>query len=313
MKLLVTGRKGQLSRSLFERSAGRKGIELVAAGRPEVDLESPGSLAAAIRAIAPDVVVNAAAYTAVDQAEDEPDRAFRVNADAAGEAAAAAHEVGAAIIQISTDYVFDGRSQERYREDAATNPLGVYGASKLAGEVQVRVANPDHLILRTAWVYSPFRHNFVKTMLRLATDRDQVSVIADQWGTPTSALDIADAILTMLDSWSAGERKGIGTTLHVAARGTCSWAEFATEIFRASVEAGGPSASVRPISSAEYPTKARRPANSALDSARFETMFSSPLPHRRLSLPLVVARLVKSERNSGSANEASSAAGNRAN
>ena len=295
MKLLVTGHHGQLARSLLERSAGRESIELVAIGRPEVDLEVPGSVAAAVRAIAPDVVINAAAYTAVDQAEDEPDRAFRVNAEAAGEAAAAARDVGAAIVQVSTDYVFDGRSDQPYREDAATNPLGVYGASKLAGEEQVRSANPDHLILRTAWVYSPFARNFVKTMLRLAADRDEVAVVADQRGSPTSALDFADAIFVVLDSWSGGGPRGAGATMHLAGRRACSWAEFADEIFRASAQAGGPVASVRPIATSEFPTRAKRPANSTLNSAAFEKAFGHSLPEWSRSLAPVVRRLVTAE------------------
>jgi dTDP-4-dehydrorhamnose reductase len=170
-------------------------FEIISTARPAVDLEIPGSLAAHIRLVAPDAVVNAAAYTDVDRAEDEPDHAFRINADAAGEAAAAAREIGASIVHISTDYVFDGAGSVPYREDAPTHPVGVYGKSKLAGEEQVRAANPQSLIMRTAWLYSPFGRNFVRTMLRLASERPEIAVVDDQRGTPTSALDLADAIL----------------------------------------------------------------------------------------------------------------------
>src|SRR5947209_16861863 len=165
MKILVTGTEGQLANSLVERARFRPHIELVTLGRPELDLEVAGSAAAAIAEAAPDLVINAAAYTGVDLAEDEPERAFRINADAAGEVAAAAERVGAAVIQLSTDYVFDGRGEGPYREDAPVNPLGVYGRTKLAGEEQVRAANPRHAIVRTACVYSPSSGNFINRLM----------------------------------------------------------------------------------------------------------------------------------------------------
>ena len=171
MKVLVTGTEGQLARSLIEKSADWPELDLIAVGRPEADLEVPGSVARAIESQRPDAVVNAAAYTAVDQAEDEPERAIRINADAAGEAAAAARKIGASIIQLSTDYVFSGDEPGAYREDSPTGPIGVYGRSKLAGEEQVRGNNPDHLIVRTAWVYSPFGRNFVKSIMNLLVQR----------------------------------------------------------------------------------------------------------------------------------------------
>lgn len=221
MRVLVTGKEGQLVKSLLERSQGRKGIELSALGRPDLDLETFGSAAQAIARFAPDVVINAAAYTAVDQAEDEPERAFRINGDAAGEVAAAARAAGARIIQISTDYVFDGGGEGSYSEDAPVNPLGIYGRSKLAGEEQVRSNNPDHAIVRTAWVYSPFGKNFLKTMIALGHSRDLVTVVADQYGNPSSALDLADGLLAILDRWSAGGA-GLGETYHLAGTGSAS-------------------------------------------------------------------------------------------
>lgn len=293
MKLVVTGSQGQLVRALRERAALQSGIELVAVGRPRADLETAGSVTAAIREEAPDAVINAAAYTAVDQAEGEPKRAWRINADAAGEVAAAAKAAGAAIIQISTDYVFDGLADGAYREDAPTNPLGVYGRSKLAGEEQVRAANDRHLIVRSAWVYSPWGRNFVKTMLRLAAERDEVGVVDDQRGSPTSALDLADAVLAVLESWRSDAARGLGRTWHVAGAGSCSWAEFAEEIFRVSAACGGPSATVRRIAGADYPTRAVRPRNSTLDASAFEREFDFALPDWRSSVTRIVGRLTK--------------------
>jgi dTDP-4-dehydrorhamnose reductase len=292
MKVLVTGREGQLVRSLVERARDRPGLEVVTAGRPAVDLEQPGSLRAAVRAAAPDLVINAAAYTAVDQAEREPERAFRINADAAGEAAAAARETGARIIQLSTDYVFDGTGTRPWRPDDGTAPLGVYGASKLAGEEQVRAGSPQHLIVRTAWVYSPFGRNFVRTMLRLAAERDEVRVVADQRGGPTNALDLADGLLHVASAWASGSDTGLGRTMHFAGQEPCSWAVLGEAVFAASARLDGPSARVVPIGSADYPTPAQRPANSVLDCRDFEVAFGWPMPRWRSSLGEVVRRLL---------------------
>lgn len=267
-------------------------IELLAAGRPEVDLERPGSVAAAIRSAAPDVVINAAAYTAVDQAETEPGRAFRINAEAAGEAAIAAAEVAAATIQISTDYVFDGSTSAGYREEDPACPLNVYGRSKLAGETLVKKANPRHAIVRTSWIYSPFGNNFVKTMLRLAADRDEIAVVSDQVGNPTSALDLADALLLMLPAMSSGNGN-IGKIYHLAAPNACSWADLAVHIFRSSGALGGPTARVTPVPSAQYPTLARRPSNSMLDSSRFFSDFGARLPQWQASVETVLKRLIR--------------------
>lgn len=293
LRVLVIGRNGQLAMSLVERARGHDHIKIATLGRPDVDLETPGSATAAIKALSPNWVINAAAYTAVDKAEDEPERAFQVNAEGAGEIAAAARQIGAQVIQISTDYVFDGGSSEPYREDAPTNPLGVYGRSKLAGEERVRSANPDHLILRTAWVYSPFGRNFVKTMLKSAKDRDEVSVVADQIGCPTSALDLADALLAIVSDCRDDGDQNICGTYHLTGRGECSWADFAEEIYRISALRGGPSAGVRRIATADFPTVARRPRNSVLDSSKFGRRFGFNLPPRHQSLILAVERLVE--------------------
>jgi dTDP-4-dehydrorhamnose reductase len=291
MKVLVTGREGQLVRSLVERSQGRAAVELRALGRPDLDLEKPGSAADAIARFAPDVVINAAAYTAVDQAEDEPDRAFRINGDAAGEVAAAARKAGAPIIHISTDYVFDGRGEGAYAEDAPVNPLGVYGRSKLAGEEQVRRNNSDHAIVRTAWVYSPFGRNFLKTMMTLAETRDLVTVVGDQYGNPSSALDLADGLLAMLDRWAGGEAVGLGQTYHLAGTGSASWFEFAATIFAELRALKLASAEVQPLRTSDWPTKAVRPQNSRLDSSKFARDIGFEMPAWQESTAAVIRRL----------------------
>lgn len=288
MKVLVTGTEGQLVQSLVERARLHPMIELMTIGRPEVDLEVPGSAAAAIAEAAPDVVINAAAYTAVDQAEDEPERAFRINGDAVGEMAAAAAKAGAAIIQVSTDYVFDGRGTGAYREDAAVNPLGVYGRSKLAGEEEVRAANPRHAIVRTAWVYSPFGRNFVKSIMGAAKVRDRLTVVDDQRGSPSSALDLADGLLAMLQAGG-----GWGDTYHLAGSGEASWCEFAREIMDQSAVNGLANVPVDPISTDDWPTRAARPRNSVLDSRKFEQAFGFAMPDWRASTRDVIARLAR--------------------
>lgn len=291
MKALVTGRHGQLARSLGERSANHPSIELEFAGRPEIDLAVEGSAAAAIARLRPNVVINAAAYTAVDQAEDEPELAMRINAQGAREVAEAADSIGAPIIQVSTDYVFDGTSERAYREDDETGPISVYGASKLRGEEAAREANPRHLIVRTSWVVSPFGRNFVRTMVEAARSREVLNVVDDQRGRPTSALDLADALLAILDRWAAGDMVGQGRTYHVANAGEASWFELAREIMDECRRVGAPAAELRPIASSEWPTKAERPRNSVLDCSRFEEEFRWEMPDWRPSVRAIVRRL----------------------
>lgn len=291
MRMLVTGREGQLARSLVERAAAVPGLVLQTAGRPGLDLERPETIEPAIRAAAPDVIVNAAAFTAVDAAEDEPERAFRINGAAAGEVAAAAGRIGARVIQISTDYVFDGTGEGAYAEAAPPCPIGIYGRSKLEGEERVAMSNPDHVILRTAWVYSPFGHNFVKTMLNAARARSELGVVDDQRGNPTAAADIADGIFALVARWRDEPGLGLGKTYHLAGTGEASWFEFATEIFRLSAGHGLPSAAVKPIRTADWPTRAARPANSVLDSRRFADEIGYRAPPWQRSLAAVVEAL----------------------
>lgn len=284
MKILVTGSHGQLAQSLAERG----GDAVTLAGRPELDLSIPGSARAAILAARPSLVVGAAAFTAVDLAETEEAAAHRINADAAGEVAAAAAELGVPIIHISTDYIFDGQGTVPYDESAVTNPLGAYGRTKLAGEEAVRAANPDHLILRTSWLVSPFGKNFVRTMLDLGRTRDSLSVVADQVGNPTSALDLADAILLVANCLESGDLNGLGNTYHLAGSGIASWYELALAVQQEAATA----TTVTPIATADWPTPAARPAFSALDSGKFARDFSHMMPDWRASLAPIVARLV---------------------
>jgi len=286
MKVLVLGREGQLALSLAERAPEYPGLDLIFTSRADADLSSSGSAATAIAEASPDLVINAAAYTAVDKAEEEPALAFRINGEGAGEAAAAARQAGAPIIHISTDYVFDGAAPEPYTEDAEPNPLSVYGRSKLAGEDAVRAANPDHLILRTAWVYSPFGRNFVRTMAAAAQTRDRVDVVADQHGSPTAALDLADAILRI-----AERRDFSGTTYHLAGSGSASWFDLASEVMANCRRLGLPSAEVQPIAAADWPTRAVRPAYAVLDSGRIHRELGIRLPDWRKSVAATAERL----------------------
>ena len=292
MRIVVTGRHGQVAQSLLERAPALS-VELHAAARPEIDLTRPAEVERALIDLAPEIIVNAAAYTAVDRAESEPDLARRINAVGAEAAARAAARLGIPIIQLSTDYVFGGRLDRAYREDDPTGPLGVYGDSKLKGERAVAAATGNHVILRTAWVYGPFGRNFARTMLELARQRATISVVSDQWGTPTNALDLADGIIAiarnLLDRPSAPELRGI---FHITGGGDTNWAGFATAILAASAALGGPSARVLPVVTSENPAAARRPANSRLDNSRLARVHGVQLPPWEQSLQRCIGRLV---------------------
>jgi dTDP-4-dehydrorhamnose reductase len=283
MRILVTGREGQVARSLAALAIGH---ELVFAARPEFDLADFASIEASIDRIRPDLVISAAAYTAVDRAEDEPELALRLNGAAPGVLARSAARIGAPVIHLSTDYVFDGTGEAPWRETDPVAPINAYGRSKATGEEAVEQSGADYAILRTAWVYSPWGGNFVRTMLRLAGERDSLRVVADQTGNPTSAADIARGIAAVIAQWQAGPRAtGI---FHLAGTGETSWAGFAEAIFAESAACGGPGAEVVPIPSSEYPTKAKRPANSRLDCGRFVGTFGwRPRPWREALAPVV--------------------------
>lgn len=289
MRLLVTGRNGQVATSLAERAAAHPGIEVLALGRPELDLENPATVEAAIADARPDLVVNAAAYTAVDKAESDSGRAFAANRDGAAAAARAAARLGVPVIHLSTDYVYPGDKPSPYVESDATGPSSVYGQSKLEGEQAVMAAHPQALIFRTSWVYSPFGANFVKTMLRIGKDRDVVRVVADQHGNPTSAIDIADAILRLAPGLGSTPAGGI---YHLCGSGSTTWCGLAQAIFAESGKRGGPAPRVEAITTAEYPTPARRPANSRMDTAAFTARFGFALRPWPDAVAETVARLL---------------------
>ena len=256
--ILITGGSGQVGGALLRLAPS--GVEVIAPARSELDLTDPVALAAMVGARSWAAVVNCAAYTAVDKAESDVVAAWQINALAPAALATATAAADIPLIHVSTDYVFDGSKAEPYREDDPVAPLGVYGASKLGGEVAVRTANPAHVILRTAWVVSATGHNFVKTMLRLGADRPQLRVVADQLGCPTSADDIARAILTIIG------RIGQATygTYHFVNGGEATWHGLAEAVFARAAAHGRPAPTVEAIATSDYPTPAARPANSRL-------------------------------------------------
>lgn len=301
MKVAVTGAGGQLGRSIFAHGGAERGIELVAIGRPAADLERIGSVAEAIEAVRPDVVINAAAYTAVDRAEAEPSRAMRINAEAAGEVAGAARRVGASVIQISTDYVFDGRTDRPMVEDDACAPLNVYGASKLQGEMRVREGNPAHLILRTSWLYGRYGRNFARTMMAKAAAGERVRVVRDQVGSPSWAREVAGGIHRILERWTHDRTAGLGQTFHLAGSRSASWFELAERIFATGRALGLPSVDVEPVDTETRPGQAVRPRRSDLDCAKFEAVFGySPQPWR-VSVDAFMAELAGESASSSAA------------
>jgi dTDP-4-dehydrorhamnose reductase len=292
VRVVVTGREGQVVRSLIERAGGTD-IQIVPVGRPELDLAGPPEkVIATIGAMRPDVIISAAAYTQVDKAEREPELAFAINEGGSRAVARSASKLSVPLIHLSTDYVFNGAKMSPYAEDDPIGPTGAYGSSKLAGERAVLAEHHDSAVLRTAWVYSPFGGNFVKTMLRLAGERDEISVVDDQRGNPTSALDIADGLLRMAANLCGSDDPGLRGVFHMTSAGEASWAELAEAIFALSAETGGVSASVKRIRTADYPTPAKRPANSSLDSSKLARRHGVRLPEWRASLKDVVTRLL---------------------
>ena len=277
MKLLVFGKTGQVATEL-----ARLAPDAIFAGRDMADLSDPAACAALIQAQSPDLVINAAAYTAVDKAEEEEALATCVNGDAPGAMAAAAHALGVPFVHISTDYVFAGGGDAPWKPDAPTGPLGAYGRSKLAGEEAVRSIGGTHAILRTAWVFSAHGGNFVKTMLRLAETRDALNVVNDQIGGPTPAAGIAATVLDMGRQLLEDPKKS--GTYHYAGAPNVSWADFATAIF----EEAGRTVTVTGIPASEYPTPAARPANSRLDCYLLKKTFGIPRPDWRAGLRAVL-------------------------
>ncbi|WP_029909678.1 dTDP-4-dehydrorhamnose reductase [Caulobacter sp. UNC358MFTsu5.1] len=266
--ILVFGRNGQVAQELA-RLADTSGRAMSFAGRETLDLADHGAIEGLVAAVAPAAVINAAAYTAVDRAETETEAAYALNRDAPAAMARACATRGLPFVHFSTDYVFDGALERPYVETDATGPTGVYGASKLAGEQAVGAVGGLAAVLRTSWVYSRHGANFVKTMLRLAADREELGVVADQLGRPTWARDCAEAALRTADALAGTPT--LAGVYHLSGAGDATWADLASAVFDISASRGGPSARVRPIATADYPTPAQRPANSRLDCGKFES------------------------------------------
>jgi dTDP-4-dehydrorhamnose reductase len=278
MRLLIAGWQGQVARALVEAAPGCPDVTACAVGRAALDICEAKSIERALSGISPTVVINSAAYTAVDKAETDVERAFALNRDGARLLAEAAAKRGIPIIHLSTDYVFDGRKQGYYVEDDVTSPATVFGRSKLEGEEVVRAANPKHIILRTSWVFSPGGRNFVKTMLAQAAEHARVRVVDDQRGSPTYAPHLVTIILELARRLSKPDANGPWGVFHAANSGTTTWRDLAEEVFKRSSALGGPVAEVDPIRSADYPTPAPRPANSQLDCSKLERTFRMRLP-----------------------------------
>jgi dTDP-4-dehydrorhamnose reductase len=287
--MLVFGATGQIGRALVE-AADKRGWRTAGPSRAEVDICDAGAVAEAVRRHAPAAIVNVAGYTAVDQAESAPDQAFRTNRDGARVLAEAAAAADLPLIHLSTDYVFDGLATAPYIETDAVGPAGVYAKSKEQGECAVRGAAPKHVVLRTAWIYSPFGTNFLRTMLRLGAERTELSVVDDQTGCPTAASDVADAITTIL---MAAQAKGFAAwgTYHCVGADAVTWYGFAKAIFEGAAEFDLKLPKLRPITTADYPTPAPRPAYSVLSTAKLERTFGIRLQPLRDSLTECLMRI----------------------
>lgn len=286
MRVLLLGQHGQVSRELQLRLQGR--VELHVFGSAQLDLAQTGQIRQQVLRLRPELIINAAAHTAVDQAESEPERAFVINATAPGILAEAAAELGAPLLHYSTDYVFDGRKASPYNESDATCPLSVYGRSKLAGEQAIQAVGGAHLILRTSWVYSRHGKNFLLTMQRLLQERDSLSVVSDQIGAPTWAGSIAQASVQLIERWQDGQAGPWGI-YHLTALGETSWFGFASAIAAQLQAQGKPVAALQAIPSSAYPTPAQRPLNSRLDCTRLQHDWQIQLPHWQTALQQCLA------------------------
>ncbi len=292
MRVLVTGKEGQVDTSLQKLGDTIPGVEVIRIGLPEIDLSRPDTLEAPIREIRPDVIISSAAYTAVDKAESERELAEVINADGPGELARLAAELNIPLLHLSTDYVFAGDKDSPYTETDMPNPASVYGLTKLSGEIAIAKATQNHVIFRTAWVYSPFGNNFVKTMLRLGETRDEINVVADQAGCPTYAPEIARALLVVAQRLVADPDPALRGIFHLTGHGETTWACFAETIFSEAVKLGRKPVQVIPISTSAYPTAAKRPANSRLNGEKLFSTFGMRLAPWQDSLDDCLHKLI---------------------
>lgn len=294
MKILLTGKNGQLGFEL-QRSLAPLG-QIAAIDHAECDLADAAAIRRLVGDLRPAVIVNPAAYTAVDKAESDRETAAAVNAVAPGILGEEAARLGAFVIHYSTDYVFDGSKPGAYVEDDATDPQGVYGLTKRDGERALAAATPQHLILRTSWVVGAHGGNFAKTMLRLAAERDSLSVVADQWGAPTSAALLADITAHLVRQQRGASAAFPYGTYHCVAGGETHWCDYARYVIAQAIAAGRPMKvapeAIKAIATADYPTPAKRPANSRLDTTRFRTAFGLELPHWQQGLDHILQRIL---------------------
>jgi dTDP-4-dehydrorhamnose reductase len=295
MNVLVLGSSGQVGRELLQ-APWDADTQVIGLARPQFDLTRPETMDAALSRYAPDIVVNAAAYTAVDRAERDRTTAFAANSDGPAHLAFTAARRGIPLIHLSTDYVFSGTAARPYRETDLVAPINAYGLSKAAGEAAVRQYQPQHIILRTAWVYAAHGRNFVRTVLRLADERSEVAVVADQHGTPTASHDIAAALVTVIrrlrDTADIEAARGLWGTYHFTARGETTWAALAEHVLGHYERVRGRRPALRPIGTGEYLVAARRPARSSLDCERICSVFGIEAPPWQTSLDVVLNQLL---------------------
>lgn len=291
LKVLITGAQGQVGKELTQ-IANEKGFDVVAASRADLDITQAQSVENYITKCQPDIIINAAAHTAVDKAESEQDLAFAINRDGAKNIANACKKQNIPLLHISTDYVFDGTKSEPYSEDDTVSPLGVYGESKWQGEEVIRKNLNDYLILRVAWVFGAQGNNFVKTMLRLGKERDELNVVADQFGGPSPAKDIALTLIDLVEQYQTDNTLAWGT-YHYCGNSKTTWYHFAKEIFKQAFELGllNKKVKVNPITTEEYPTAAERPGNSMLDCSKLKTTFGIEMPEWKKALKQVLIDL----------------------
>lgn len=291
MKVIVTGANGQLANAIDGFTA-KSADEYLFVDRASLDIAKESDVHNLIASVSPDIVINCAAYTKVDMAEDEPDIAFAVNRNGAGNIAKACAKAGALLVHISTDYIFGGEGNTPYNEKSAVNPLGVYGESKYQGELAVAASGCNYIIIRTSWLYSVYGNNFLKTMLKLMSTRNEVKVVFDQVGTPTNADDLAEAIVAMVTDklyLKLADTTGrIGEIFHYSNEGVCTWFDFATEI----KNAAGLKCDVIPCRSSEFPSKVTRPAYSVLDKNKYYSLLGGRIPYWRDSVYKTVALLM---------------------
>lgn len=292
MKILITGAQGQVGKELTQ-IANDKGYDVIAANRSELDITQERDVAEYINKQQPDIVINAAAYTSVDKGENEQGLAFAINRNGAKNLALTCKELNIPLLHISTDYVFDGSKLDAYSEKDTVSPLGIYGESKWQGEEAIRQILDNHIILRVAWVFGAQGNNFVKTMLRLGIERDELNIVADQYGGPSPAKDIAQTLIILVKQYQQQNKTLAWGTYHYCGNPKTSWYDFAKEIFNQAYEMGilENKVKVNPITTAEYPTVAKRPANSMLNCEKLETTFQIRMPDWSVALNKVLLEL----------------------